>query len=133
MIVEDDSATAQKLGKSLVRLGFAVIAIVDNGVEAIETATASFPDLILMDVTLKGSMDGITAANRISEVMDIPVIFLTAHGDDATFSRSKMSNSFAFLEKPVNLNHLKHCVEMAIYKHTQECIQKKMEKELLQS
>ena len=65
--------------------------------------------------------------------MDIPIIFLTAHGDDATFSRTKISNSFAFLEKPVNLNHLKHCVEMAIYKQTQERIQKQMEKELLQS
>ncbi len=133
MIVEDEVATGQKLGKSLVRLGYDVVALVDNGDEAIETAASVLPDLILMDVSLKGNMDGITAANRICSLQDIPIIFLTAHGDDATFSRTKMWNSFAFLEKPVNLNHLKHCIEMAIYKQNQEQIQKKMEKELLQS
>ncbi|MDD2581825.1 MAG: response regulator [Desulfuromonadaceae bacterium] len=133
MIVEDEATAAQRLGKLLVRLGYDVVAIVDNGDEAIETAASLLPDLILMDVTLKGDMDGITAANRISAGMDIPIIFLTAHGDDATFSRTKISNSFAFLEKPVNLTHLKHCVEMAIYKQTHERIQKQMEKELLQS
>lgn len=130
LIVEDETATAQKLGKSLVRFGYDIVAIVDNGNDAIETASSMLPDLILMDVTLKGGMDGIATANHICEQLDIPIIFLTAHGDDATFSRSKMSNSFAFLEKPVNLNHLKHCVEMAIYKQTQERIHKKMEQEL---
>ena len=133
MIVEDEATSAKKLGRSLGHIGYDVVAIVDNGDEAIETASTVFPDLILMDVTLKGSMDGITAANRISAGMDIPVIFITAHGDDATFSRTKISNAFAFLEKPLNLNHLKHCVEMAIYKKSQERIQQQMEKELLQS
>jgi signal transduction histidine kinase/DNA-binding response OmpR family regulator len=133
MIVEDEAATAQTLGKSLLRLQYDVVAIVDTGDEAIEAASTLLPDLILMDVTLKGNMDGITAANRICEGLDVPVIFLTAHGDDATFSRTKISNSFAFIEKPVNLNHLKHCIEMAIYKQSQEHIQKRMEKELLQS
>lgn len=133
MIVEDDPSAAQKLGKSLFRLGYEVVATADNGDDAIETASALFPDLILMDVTLKGNMDGITAANRISAGLDIPIIFLTAHGDDATFSRSKISNSFAFLEKPVNLTILKHCVEMAIYKQAQERIRKQMENELHQS
>ena len=133
MIVEDDTAAAQKLGKSLVRLEYEVIAIVDNGAEAVKTAALLLPDLILMDVTLKGDMDGITAANDICTGQDIPIIFLTAHGDDDTFCRTKISNSFAFLEKPVNLNHLKHCVEMAMYKQAQERIQKLMERELRQS
>lgn len=133
MIVEDESSAAQRIGIFLGRLGYDVVALIDNGAEAIETASALLPDLILMDVTLKGSVDGVMAANRISEQRDIPIIFLTAHGDDATFSRTKMSNSFAFIEKPVHLNHLKHCVEMAIYKQSQERIQKQMEKELIQS
>ncbi len=133
MIVEDETASAQILCKALVRLEYDVVAIIDNGDDAIETASTVLPDLILMDVSLKGDIDGITAANRICAGQDIPIIFLTAHGDDATFSRSKISNSFAFLEKPVNLNHLKHCVEMAIYKQTQERIQKQMKNELLQS
>ncbi|MDD2273017.1 MAG: response regulator [Desulfuromonadaceae bacterium] len=133
MIVEDEASAAQSIGMFLGRLGYDVVAIIDNGAEAIETAAALLPDLILMDVTLKGSVDGVMAANRISEQRDIPIIFLTAHGDDATFSRTKMSNSFAFIEKPVHLNHLKHCVEMAIYKQSQERIQKQMEKELIQS
>ncbi len=133
MIVEDEAAAAEKLGASLVRLGYTVVAIVDNGDEAIEMASTLLPDLILMDVSLKGKMDGITAANRISAALDIAIIFLTAHGDDATFSRSKTSNSFAFLEKPVNLNHLKYSIEMALYKQSQERIQKQMEHELRQS
>ncbi len=133
MIVEDETAAAQKLGKSLVRFGYGVVAMVDNGDDAIEMASSILPDLILMDVSLKGSMDGITTANHISSSLDIPIIFLTAHGDDATFSRTKIANSFAFLEKPVNLNHLKHCVEMAIYKQTQERIHKQMEHELHKS
>jgi len=130
MIVEDEAAAAQQLGKSLVRLGYEVIAIVDSGDAAIEAAYTMLPDLILMDVNLKGNMDGITAAKNICSGLDIPVIFLTANGDDATFDRSKMTNSFAFLEKPVNLSHLKHCVEMAIYKQSQELIQKQMEYDL---
>jgi CheY-like chemotaxis protein len=133
MIVEDEAAAAQTLGKSLVRLGYKVDAIVDNGDEAIKTATELLPDLILMDVNLKGNMDGITVANSICDVLDIPVIFLTAHGDDATFSRAMRSNSFAYLEKPINLNILKNCAEMAIYKHTHERIKKKMESDLHQS
>jgi two-component system, sensor histidine kinase and response regulator len=133
MIVEDEAVAAQRLGKSLKCLGYDVVAIVDNGDEAIETAKSMLPDLILMDVSLKGHMDGITAAKSISEGMDIPIIFLTAHSDDATFSRTKTANPFAFLEKPVNLNHLKHFVEMAIYKQTQERIQKQMENDLHRS
>ena len=133
MIVEDEAVSAQKLGKSLARFEYEVVEIVDNGHEAVESALTLLPDLILMDVSLKGDMDGITAANHICARQDIPIIFLTAHGDDATFSRTKISNSFAFLEKPVNLNHLKHCVEMAIYKQTQERIHKQMENELRQS
>lgn len=133
MIVEDEAATAQRLGKSLERLGYDVVAVVDTGDAAIKTAKTIIPDLILMDVTLKGNMDGITAANAICSGLDMPIIFLTAHGDDATFTRTKISNTFAFLEKPVNLNHLKHCVEMAIYKQSQERIRRQMEKELFQS
>ncbi len=133
MIVEDEPYAARMLGKALDRFGYDIVAIVDNGDEAIETASTVLLDLILMDITLKGSMDGITAANRICAGQEIPIVFLTAHGDDATFYRAKISNTFAFLEKPVNLNHLKHFVEMAIYKQNQERIQRQMEKELLQS
>ena len=133
MIVEDEAVAAQKLGKLLVRLGYDVVATIDNGDEAIEKAITLLPELILMDVNLMGDMDGITAANRIFEGSDIPIIFLTASGDEATFSRAKTSNSFAFIEKPVNLSHLKHCVEMAIYKRNQERIHEQMEKELQQS
>ena len=133
LLVEDETTAAQKLARSLVRMGYDVVAIVDNGEESIEIAATLLPDLILMDVSLKGNMDGITAADRIIADLDIPVIFLTAYGDDATFFRAKLSQSAAFLEKPVNLNHLKHTVEMALYKQTQERIQKQMEQELRQS
>lgn len=132
MIVEDEYAAAQSLAKSLTRFDYDVIAIIDNGEEAVENAKALHPDVILLDVTLNGTMDGISVANQIPAELDIPIIFLTAHGDDATFSRAKTSNSFAFLEKPLNLNYVRHCIEMALYKQAQERTQRQMEKELLQ-
>jgi len=133
LIVEDDSTTARLLGKSLTRFGYDVVATVDNGDDAIERAITELPDLILMDVTLKDGLDGISTAELISINLDIPVIFLTAHQDDDTFFRSKISNAYAFLEKPVNLSHLKHCLDMAIYKRDQDRIHLQMENELRQS
>lgn len=133
MIVEDDLATAGMLGKALKRLGYDVVAMVDNGDDAFHTATAELPDLILMDVALKHGADGIATAARISTKLDIPVIFLTAHLDEETFSRSKIATTYAFLEKPVNLSQLKHCLEMAIYKRDQESLRAQMEAELRQS
>jgi len=132
MIVEDEYLTAHSLEKSLTRFEYDVVSIVDNGEAAVAGACDLHPDLILLDVSLNGTMDGITVANQIPPELEIPIIFLTAHGDDATFSRAKTSNSFAFLEKPINLNYLRHCIEMALYKQAQERTQRQMEKELLQ-
>ena len=127
MVVEDEAAIVDKLCKLLAGLGYDVVATADNGEEAVETAAAVRPDLILMDVTLKGGIDGIMAADRIRAEMDTPIIYTTAHGDEATFSRAKSTNTFGYLEKPIRLSDLKHSVEMAIYKQSQEQILKQME------
>ena len=130
MIVEDDASAAKRLAGSLDRLGYEIVAVVDSGDEAITVASGILTDLIIMDVSLNGEMDGITAASRIYEMREIPIIFLTAHGDDSTFSRARECNAVAFLEKPVNLNHLKHSIEMAIYRQKQVQIKQRMEVEL---
>ncbi|MBT1070869.1 hybrid sensor histidine kinase/response regulator [Pelotalea chapellei] len=133
MVVEDETAIADKLCKLLAGLGYDVVATADNGEEAVETAAAVHPDLILMDVTLKGSIDGIMAAERIRSSLDAAIVYTTAHGDEATFSRAKSTNTFAYLEKPIRLSDLKHCLEMAIYKQNQERILKQMEQAVRQS
>lgn len=133
MIVEDDAAAALRLAGSLDRLGYEIVTVVASGDEAIAAASDMLTDLIIMDVSLSGDMDGITAATRIYEMREIPIIFLTAHGDDSTFSRARECNAVAFLEKPINLNHLKHSIEMAIYRQTQTQIKQRMEVELRQN
>ena len=120
MIVEDDADITKYLARYLVNLGYDVTATVDNGAEAVEKATALEPDLILMDITLNGRIDGITAASQIQSHLDVPIIYLTAHTDDATFCRATATNSFAYLEKPIKLSHLHHSIEMALRWHSQE-------------
>ncbi|MDA8415486.1 MAG: response regulator, partial [Betaproteobacteria bacterium] len=127
MIVEDNADVTKYLSRCLVNFGYDVAATVDNGAEAIEKATALEPDLILMDITLNGRIDGITAASQIQGHLDVPIIYLTAHTDDATFCRSKTTNPFAYLEKPIKLNHLHHNIEMALRWHSQEYKLKKSE------
>lgn len=127
MIVEDDADIAKHLGRCLENFGYDVAATVDNGAEAVELALALEPDLILMDITLNGGIDGITAASQIQVHLEVPIIYLTALTDDATFCRAKATNLFAYLEKPIKLSHLHHCIEMALRWRSQECKLKKSE------
>lgn len=130
IIVEDETAVAENLSRALITLGYEMIAVAGSGEEAIEYAVNLKPDLILMDVTLKGRIDGITAAHQICADLDIPIVFLTGHGDEATFARAKKTNSYAFIVKPINLSHLGHCIEMTLHKNAHERQMKQMEQAL---
>ena len=100
MIVEDEQITATDIEDILTHLGHHVVAVVTSGAAALAEADAERPDLILMDIRIKGNMDGIEAARKIRERFDIPSIFLTAHADDATLDRAKLSEPLGYIVKP---------------------------------
>lgn len=120
LIVEDESIVAKDIQNSLTGLGYTVAGVVAFGEEAVERVGALKPDLILMDVMLKGAMDGIEAVERIRQEHSVPVIYLTAYTDDDTLRRAKVTEAFGYLLKPFEDRELRTTIEMALYKHTME-------------
>ena len=100
LVVEDESIVAMDLKNSLKVLGYEVVGTAPTGEEAIAKANQTRPDLILMDIILKGEMDGIQASETIRAHLDIPVIFLTACADDKTLQRAKITEPMCYLLKP---------------------------------
>ena len=117
LIVEDEGILAIELKEKLEKLGYNVPAIASTGAEAIELAAKHKPDLILMDIVLKGEMDGIEAANKIRSILKVPIIYLTAYADDGTVKRAKITEPFGYLVKPYNEKELQIALEMALYRH----------------
>jgi PAS domain S-box-containing protein len=127
LIVEDETIEALDIKKMLESFGYDVPSVVLNGETAVETAKKIRPDLILMDIILKGKLDGISAAKKIQE-LNIPVIFLTAHSDDEAVERAKKTEPYGYLVKPYDPLDLKNTVEFAFYKHAMDEKLKKSEK-----
>lgn len=100
LIVEDDMIIAANIGLQLSNLGYEVTGLESRGEEAVHHALENKPDIILMDIQLKGKMSGIDAAKAIKKFIDIPVIYLTANVDDASFTKAKETHPFAFIAKP---------------------------------
>lgn len=125
LLVEDEMVEAMNLKRSLQSMDYDVVALASYGEEAVEKAKTLKPDLILMDIILKGSMDGIAAAKAISK-LEIPVIYITALPDDATVNRALISAPYGYLIKPFDIRKLKISIEVALYK-------KQMENKLKQS
>lgn len=117
LIVEDEAITALELEETLANLGYDVVGTVTGGMEAIRYAKEKYPDLILMDIRLDGSMDGIETAKSIHLFYDIPIIFLTAYSDDRTLARAVETRSSSYLLKPFNERELFSNIEMAINRH----------------
>ncbi len=115
LIVEDESIIAMETERSLKNLGYEIISIVDNGEKAVRIAGLEKPDFILMDICLKGEMDGIEAANRIRSNSDIPLIFLTAFAEEEKLAQAKMTLPLGYLLKPVQERDLKAAIEIALY------------------
>lgn len=120
MIVEDEAIVAKDIETSLAGLGYSICAVVSSGEEALIAAQKTKPDLILMDIMLKGKTDGIETAKQITSHLDIPVIFLTAFSDEGTISRAKEANAFGYLLKPFEERELRTTIEMALYKNAME-------------
>jgi PAS domain S-box-containing protein len=120
LVVEDESIVARDIQNRLRNLGYDVPAVVAYGDRAVEMADELRPDLVLMDIFLKGEMDGIKAAELIRARHDIPVIFLTAFADPGTLQRAKVTEPFGYVLKPFEERELLTAIEMALYKHGME-------------
>jgi two-component system cell cycle sensor histidine kinase/response regulator CckA len=117
LIVEDEAIIASVIAGALKKFDFAVQEILNSGEAAVAAALRKKPDLILMDIRLQGAMDGISAAERIQEQMDIPIIYLTAYADEPTLERAKKTKPYGYIPKPFQEIELKTTIEMALYKH----------------
>ncbi|MEG4319199.1 MULTISPECIES: response regulator [unclassified Microcoleus] len=117
LVVEDEIIVAQDIAGRLKRLGYAVTATVASGEEAIEKVAENPPDIVLMDIVLKGDMDGVTAAEQIRTKIDVPTVFLTAYADEKTLQRAKLTDPFGYIIKPFQQNDLRVAIEIALHRH----------------
>ncbi len=125
MIVEDESIVAMGIKHKLEDLGYRVVGIVATGEAAVETALTTEPDIILMDIVLKGDMDGIEAAQKIHRQLDTPIIYITAYSDEEVLERARITEPYGYILKPFKKSEVNANIQMAIYKH--ECDKKKSE------
>ena len=130
LIVEDELLIAKGLSRKLAKLGYTVVDIVSSGTKAIQRATEIKPDLILMDIVIKGDMDGIETAAKINENLGIPVVYLTAYADDQTLDRAEITGSYGYILKPFKERELHATIKMALKKHQQQV---QVEKSLLKT
>ena len=116
LIVEDEAIVALEIKRSILKMGFSVSGMVTNFDDAIRNLKEKLPAIILLDIHLKNSKDGIETANAIKEIADIPIIYLTAFSDDKTIERAVQTNPIGYLVKPFKREDLKSTLQLAIYK-----------------
>ncbi|MCK0146964.1 response regulator [Arenibacter sp. F26102] len=114
LIVEDDMIIAANISVQLSNLGYEVMGIETRGEEAILHAKANTPDIILLDINLKGAINGIEAAIEIQKSKRIPIIYLTANSDEATFTKAKATHPYAFISKPFNNLDLQRTIALVV-------------------
>lgn len=117
LVVEDESIVARDLQYTLESLGYAVPAIVSTGEEAIEKAAEIQPDLVLMDIKLRGEMNGVEAVEEIRARFDIPVLYITALTDEKTFHRAINTEPYGYIIKPFEERELRAAIKTTLYKH----------------
>lgn len=130
LIVEDESIIALEIERSLVNLGYNVIAAVNSSTRALEAVREHQIDLILMDIRIKGEKDGIETAEVIRKEFDIPVIFITAYLDKERIERAKLTMPFGYILKPVHDRDLAVTIEMALYTAEMDKKRREAEKKL---
>src|SRR5260370_8035257 len=117
LIVEDERITAEDLRDILTNLDYSVVASVSNGADAIALAEETQPDLALMDIQIKGAMDGTETARVLRERFNIPVVFLTAHADSGTVARAKSAAPLGYILKPFHEGELHACIAIPSHTH----------------
>ncbi|RQV96036.1 response regulator, partial [bacterium] len=116
LLVEDEQIVASDLKMTLEQLGYTVPVICKSGEEALAVVPEIMPDMALVDIILAGQMDGIETAEQIRKKYDIPFIYLTAHTDQNTIERAKITEPFGYIIKPFNEKELQSTLTMAFYK-----------------
>jgi AmiR/NasT family two-component response regulator len=119
-IVEDESIVAKDIQNSLRKLGYNVLGISNNGADAIKQIVELEPDIVLMDIMIKGPLTGIDVAEKIKKEYNIPSIFLTAYADESTLSKAKITEPYGYILKPFKEVDLQSSIEMAVYKHKKD-------------
>ncbi|MFC1836937.1 PAS domain S-box protein [Thermodesulfobacteriota bacterium] len=120
LIIEDERVIACDLEDILTQAGHEVVGLIDSGEDAAETAEETRPDLALIDIKLRGKVDGIDAARAMRSRLDIAIVYITAYHDDDLFERAKATQPYGYLSKPLSPHDLLRTVEMALYKHEME-------------
>jgi len=114
LIVEDEALIAEELTERLSHLGFSVIASVDSADEGIAIATRECPELVLMDIRLRGKKDGVQAAHEIRCRVDVSIVYVSAHSDNVTVNRAKKTDHDGFILKPFHRQELQSTLEIAM-------------------
>ncbi len=120
LIVEDDITSAKLLTIGLRRLNYEICGHAKTGNEAIEMASATQPDLVIMDINLPGEYDGIRAAEIIKQEMDVPVLFLSANIEDSTVKRALEADPIGYISKPYTWESIRVIIEAGVYRHKAE-------------
>jgi DNA-binding LytR/AlgR family response regulator len=120
LVTEDEVIVRKDIERCLTQLGYNIIATADNGADAISLALKHEPNICLMDIMIKGDMNGIEAAQEIKSKIDVPVIFLTAYADEDTLSKAKVAEPHGYILKPFKDVDIQTAVEMALHKHAKE-------------
>lgn len=116
LVVEDDTNVAAVLEARLESYGYEVCAIADTGPGAVQAAAANRPNLVLMDIMLKGNMNGIEAAHQINQQQELPIIFLTCLNSDEIMDRAIETNPYGYIVKPYDYGELRSCISVALTK-----------------
>tara|TARA_R110002050_G_scaffold11921_2_gene39590 strand:+ start:15926 stop:16666 length:741 start_codon:yes stop_codon:yes gene_type:complete len=114
LIVEDEMIIAANISLQLTSLGYEITAIIPRGEEALVHIKKNRPDIVLLDIRLKGEIDGIETAQIMQKSFNIPIIYLTANADDSHFNRAKTTNPYAFISKPFKKLDLQRAIELTI-------------------
>ena len=120
LIVEDEHIVAMGIKRMLKGLGYTVTGVASSGEDAISKAESTFPDLVLMDIMLKGELDGVEAAKEIKERFDVPVVYLTAYSDSNILERVKKTGPFGYIVKPFDEKDLHRNIEIALHRYRKE-------------
>lgn len=120
LIVEDENIVALDMKMRLESLGYRVIGVMDSGAAALESLGSAVPDLILMDIKLRGGADGIETARAARERVEVPIIFVTAFTDESTLERAKLASPYGYIVKPFHERELRIAIELALYKFQYE-------------
>jgi CheY-like chemotaxis protein len=117
LIVEDEHIVAMGIKRMLKNLGYTVTGVASSGEDAIVKAESTFPDVVLMDIMLKGDMDGVEAAKKIKEKFEIPIVYLTAYSDNKILERAKTTEPLGYIIKPFDEKDLYSNIEVALHRY----------------